>query len=256
MSGEFFRLERPGEGVARLVLDRPPLNVLHIPMMQELDGALAELAAEPELKLLVLTGEGKAFCAGVDVADHTAERVEFMIEAFHGVVRKLLLMEVPVVAAVNGAALGGGCELLLACDLVIASEKAKLGQPEIKLGVFPPVAAALLPRLIGRQRALDLVLTGRVLRAAEAREMGLVGRVVPVEEFDEAVDELVASLSSLSRPVLRLSKHIVVEGMAEPLWDAFERAEKSYLHELMELEDAHEGLAAFLEKREPVWRDA
>lgn len=256
MTGEFLRLERPGDGVARLVLDRPPLNVLHIPMLQELDEVLTDLAADPELKLLVMTGEGKAFCVGVDVADHTADRVELMIEAFHGVIRKLLLLEVPVVAAVNGAALGGGCELLLACDLVIASEKAKLGQPEIRLGVFPPVAAALMPRLIGRQRALDLVLTGRVIGAAEAREMGLVGRVVPVEGFDEAIAEFVESLSSLSRPVLRLTKRTVVEGMAEPLWDAFDRAEKRYLHELMELDDAHEGLAAFLEKREPVWRDA
>jgi cyclohexa-1,5-dienecarbonyl-CoA hydratase len=256
MNAEFLRLERPGDGVARVALDRPPLNVLHIPMMRELDHALAELSADPELKLLVLTGEGKAFCAGVDVADHTAERVEFMIEAFHGVIRKLLLLEVPVVAAVDGAALGGGCELLLACDLVIASERAKLGQPEIRLGVFPPVAAALLPRLIGRQRALDLVLTGRVVGAVEAQEMGLVGRVVPVEAFDETVEQYVGSLSSLSRPVLRLTKRTVVEGMAESLWNAFDRAEKRYLHELMELEDAHEGLAAFLEKREPVWRDA
>jgi len=256
MTGEFLRLERPGDGVARLVLNRPPLNVLHIPMLRELDEVLTDLAADPELKLLVMTGEGKAFCVGVDVADHTADRVELMIEAFHGVIRKLLLLEVPVVAAVNGAALGGGCELLLACDLVIASEKAKLGQPEIRLGVFPPVAAALMPRLIGRQRALDLVLTGRVIGAAEAREMGLVGRVVPVEGFDEAIAEYVGSLSSLSRPVLRLTKRTVVEGMAESLWDAFDRAEKRYLHELMELDDAHEGLAAFLEKREPVWRDA
>jgi len=256
MTGEFLRLERPGDGVARLVLNRPPLNVLHTPMLQELDEVLTDLAADPELKLLVMTGEGKAFCVGVDVADHTADRVELMIEAFHGVIRKLLLLEVPVVAAVNGAALGGGCELLLACDLVIASEKAKLGQPEIRLGVFPPVAAALMPRLIGRQRALDLVLTGRVIGAAEAREMGLVGRVVPVEGFDEAIAEYVGSLSSLSRPVLRLTKRTVVEGMAESLWDAFDRAEKRYLHELMELDDAHEGLAAFLEKREPVWRDA
>ena len=256
MTGEFLRLERPGDGVARLVLNRPPLNVLHIPMLRELDEVLTDLAADPELKLLVMTGEGKAFCVGVDVADHTADRVELMIEAFHGVIRKLLLLEMPVVAAVNGAALGGGCELLLACDLVIASEKAKLGQPEIRLGVFPPVAAALMPRLIGRQRALDLVLTGRVIGAAEAREMGLVGRVVPVEGFDEAIAEYVGSLSSLSRPVLRLTKRTVVEGMAESLWDAFDRAEKRYLHELMELDDAHEGLAAFLEKREPVWRDA
>jgi cyclohexa-1,5-dienecarbonyl-CoA hydratase len=255
VTAEFLRVERPDPGVARVVLDRPPVNVLHIPMMRELDEALAELSAEPELKLLVLTGEGKAFCAGVDVADHTAERVEGMIEAFHGVIRRLLLLDVPVVAAVNGAALGGGCELLLACDLVIASERANLGQPEIKLGVFPPAAAVLLPRLVGRQRALDLILTGRVIGAAEAHEMGLVGHVAPAEGFDQAIAEHVGTLSRLSRPVLRLTKRTLVEGMAESLWDAFDRAEKSYLHELMELEDAHEGLAAFIEKREPVWSE-
>jgi cyclohexa-1,5-dienecarbonyl-CoA hydratase len=256
LSGEFVRLERAGNGVARLVLDRPPLNVLHIPMLREMDQALSGLSTDPDLKLLVLTGEGRAFCAGVDVADHTAERVEFMIEAFHGVVRKLLVQEYPVVAAVNGAALGGGCELLLACDLVIASEKAKLGQPEIQLGVFPPVAAALLPRLVGLQRALDLILTGRVITAAEAFEIGLVGRVAPVDGFKEAVAAYVDSLARLSGPVLRLAKRTVVDGMAASLPDAFDEAEERYLHELMDLQDPHEGLAAFMEKREPVWRDA
>ena len=256
MSFDHLRLERPADGVARLVLDRPPLNVLHIPLLRELDGALTQVAADETLKVLVLTGAGKAFCAGVDVADHTAERVEFMIEAFHEVIRKLLRLELPVIAAVNGAALGGGCELVLACDLVVASEKAKLGQPEIRLGVFPPVAAVLLPRLIGRQPALDLVLTGRLLGADEARELGLVSRVVPSDAFDGAVADLGGKLAGLSRPVLQLAKRTVVEGMAEPLWDAFERAEQLYLRDLMELEDAHEGLAAFLEKREPVWRDA
>ncbi len=255
-SGEFIRLERAGNGVARLVLDRPSLNVLHIPMLRELDQALTGLSSDAELKLLVLTGEGRAFCAGVDVADHTAGRVESMIEAFHSVVRKLLVQEAPVVAAVNGPALGGGCELVLACDLVIASEQAKLGQPEIQLGVFPPVAAALLPRLIGLQRALDLILTGRVIDAAEAREIGLVSRVAPADRFIDAVEAYVDSLAGLSGPVLRLTKRTVVDGLAEQLPDAFDEAEERYLHELMDLQDPHEGLAAFIEKREPVWRDA
>lgn len=256
MSFEYLRFEHPTDGVARIVLDRPPLNVLHIPMLRELDRALTEVGDDDGLKLLVLTGAGKAFCAGVDVADHTAERVEFMIEAFHEVIWKLLRLELPVVGAVNGAALGGGCELVLACDLVLASGRAKLGQPEIRLGVFPPVAAALLPRLVGRQHALDLVLTGRVIGAEEARQIGLVGRVVAAEAFDEAVAELIGELAGLSRPVLRLTKRTVVEGMAEPLGDAFERAETAYLKDLMELDDAHEGLAAFMEKRQPVWRDS
>ncbi|UCG75855.1 MAG: enoyl-CoA hydratase/isomerase family protein [Gemmatimonadota bacterium] len=256
MEGEFLRLERPAAGVARLVLDRPPLNVLHLPMLGEMERAIAELAADRELKLLVLTGPGKAFCAGVDVADHTADRVGPMLESFHGVIQTLMLQDFPIIGAVNGAALGGGCELLLACDLVIASERAKLGQPEIQLGVFPPVAAAFLPRLIGRQAALDLILTGRVVSAAEAREMGLVGRVVPAEAFEDAVEELVGRLAALSRPVLRLTKRTVVEGLERPAWEPLDRAEEVYLRDLMELADPHEGLAAFLEKRKPVWKDA
>ena len=256
MTGEHLRLERGADGVARLTLDRPPLNVLHIPMLRELDAALGEIAEDREAKLLLITGEGKAFCAGVDVADHTAERIEFMLETFHGALRRLLELKLPVVAAVNGAALGGGCELVLACDLVIASASAKLGQPEIRLGVFPPVAAALLPRLIGRQRALDLILTGRVIGAEEARDIGLVGRVAPADGFAEAVEEYVGGLADLSRPVLRLTKRVTLEGMELPAARALERAEAAYLNELMRLEDPHEGLAAFMEKREPVWKDA
>lgn len=251
---EFLRLERDG-GVRTLILDRPPLNVLHIPMLRELDAAIAALAEDDATKLLVLTGAGKAFCAGVDVSDHTADRVHEMLDVFHAAIRHLLELRFPVVAAVNGAALGGGCELLLACDIVLAREGAKLGQPEIRLGSLPPVAAVLLPRLIGRQRALDLVLTGRMIRAEEAREMGLVTRVLASDAFEAEVSEYVQGLASLSRPVLRLAKQAVLEGLVLPFEQALQRTEQIYLDELMELRDAHEGLAAFMEKREPVWND-
>ncbi|MFQ5890089.1 MAG: enoyl-CoA hydratase/isomerase family protein [Gemmatimonadota bacterium] len=255
MSTEHLRLER-SDGVVRLILDRPPLNVLDIPMLERLEGTLARLADDSGVKLLVLQGAGRAFCAGVDVADHTAERVELMLETFHRVLRRLLVQEFPVLAVVRGAALGGGCELLLACDAVVAAASAKIGFPEIQLGVFPPVAAALLPRLIGRQRALDLILTGRVMSAEEAREMGLVSRVVSGEELDRAAQDYVDEIASLSGPVVRLTKRTVVEGLELPWRGAIERAEGRYLDELMRLEDPHEGLAAFLEKRRPVWRDA
>ncbi|MEN8144167.1 MAG: enoyl-CoA hydratase-related protein [Gemmatimonadota bacterium] len=251
----YMNLRREG-GTATIELDHPPLNVLHIPMLQELDAVLAGLSSDPELKLLVLTATGKAFCAGVDVADHTAERVEFMIETFHSAIGRLLRFNAPVVGALNGAALGGGCELALACDVILASSRAKLGQPEIKLGVFPPVAAALLPRLVGRQRALDLILSGRVLRASEARDIGLVSQVAEPEKFDELVANYVAELASLSLPVLRLTKRAVVDGLDLPATEALAGAERHYLDDLMKLDDAREGLAAFLEKREPVWRDA
>ncbi|MBI4409279.1 MAG: enoyl-CoA hydratase/isomerase family protein [Gemmatimonadetes bacterium] len=253
MSQEWVHLTQTG-GVARVALDRPPLNVLHLAMLEELDRTLAAVDADESVRVVVLEGRGRGFCAGVDVADHTAERIGKALPAFHGVVRRLLDFSVPVVAAVHGSVLGGGLELVLACDLVLAAESARLGQPEIRLGVFPPAAAVLLPRLIGRQHALELILTGRLLSAAEARELGLVGRVYPVDELRERVDELVGELAGSSRPVLRLAKRVVRKSLAAPVEVALERAESVYLDELMRLADAHEGITAFLEKRRPVWR--
>jgi cyclohexa-1,5-dienecarbonyl-CoA hydratase len=254
MSYEFLQLER-ANGVARLTLNRPPLNVLHIPMMHELRTALDEVAADDAAKVLVITGAGRAFCAGVDVADHTADRVHEMLGVFHDAIRQVMDLEIPVVAAVNGAALGGGWELAMACDMVVAREDAKIGQPEIQLAVFPPVAAVLMPRLIGWQRAAELVLTGRTITAVEGEQLGLVNRTLPAEDFAQGVDEFVAQLTALSGPVLRVTKRAMKEGLELGLQAALERAEALYLDDLMRLEDPHEGLAAFMEKRKPVWKD-
>jgi len=248
------RYARTG-AIGRLVLDRPPVNVLDLAAMEALQSALAEAAGDAGLKVLAVSGAGRAFSAGVDVADHTADRVGRMLALFHGAVRQLMALEVPVVALVHGAALGGGCELALACDLVLARDDLKLGQPEIQLAVFPPVAAALLPQLIGRQRALDLILTGRTIGAAEALRMGLVSRVFTAAEFDAGTDAALAELASRSGPALRLAKRAVLEGMDLPFGPALQRAEDLYLNELMRLADVHEGLAAFMEKRAPVWED-
>ena len=252
LSGPSVRIERLG-GLVRLILDRPPLNVLDIPMLRDLDEALETLRQDTSVNVLLVTGSGRAFCAGVDVADHTADRVGEMIETFHRVIERLMRLPFPVVAAVNGAALGGGCELALACDVVLAREGAKLGQPEIRLGVFPPAAAVLLPRLVGRQTAADLVLSGRVIEAGEAVRLGLASRVFAADEFDAAVEEYVVSMAALSGPVLRLTKRALREGEAGTPHDAMRRVERLYLDELMQMEDAHEGLAAFTEKRAPAW---
>jgi cyclohexa-1,5-dienecarbonyl-CoA hydratase len=249
------RIEREG-GLRRLILDRPPLNVLDIPMLREVDEAAAEVHADPGAVALVVTGAGKAFCAGVDVADHTEDRVGEMIEVFHAALTRLLALEIPVVAALNGAALGGGLEVALACDIVLAREGAKLGQPEIQLGVFPPFAAVVLPRLLGRARAMDLCLSGRTFTAEEGLAMGLVQHVFPRDTFAEDTGRYLASLAGLSGPVLRLTKSAVSEGGHAPLKDALHDIERLYLDDLMKLEDAREGLAAFLEKRPPVWKGA
>jgi cyclohexa-1,5-dienecarbonyl-CoA hydratase len=161
-----------------------------------------------------------------------------------------------VVAAINGAALGGGLELALACDILLARDGARMGQPEIRLGVLPPFAAVVLPRLLGRARALDLCLSGRTFDAAEARGMGLVQHVFPQASFADDAEAYVADVASLSRPVLRLTKRAVVASLDVSLEEALRATERLYLDELMRLADAREGLAAFLEKRQPVWTGA
>jgi cyclohexa-1,5-dienecarbonyl-CoA hydratase len=241
--------------VAHLVLDRPPLNILDLALLDALDRALAVLSDERSLKCLVVRGAGRAFCAGVDVADHTDERVGPMLRRFHAVVGRLLEFPVPVIAAVHGAALGGGAELMLAADVVLARDDVRIGFPEIRLGAFPPVAAALLPAEVGRQRALDLVLSGRIVEAAEARDLGLVATILPRESFEAEVDAYAARLAGASGAVLRLARRAVREASALPPREGIAAAEALYLGELMALEDAREGVRAFMEKREPAWTE-
>lgn len=244
--------------VAQLVLNRPPLNVVHIPMLEEMASALAAGNTDPDLKVVVCrAADGcRAFSAGVDVADHTAERVELMIPIFHRVCLALAEFQVPTVAAVDGAALGGGAELAMACDLVLASRRATFGQPEIKLAALAPVASVLLPGIVGLKRAADWLLTGRILSAQEAFEAGLVSRLVPDGELDGAVEALVVELAGLSGAALRLAKRALQLGCAPEAVEARLAAEERlYLDELMASADVHEGLAAFAARRAPEWRN-
>ena len=251
---ECVRLE-VDEGVARITLDRAPLNVVTTGMLVAVSDAVRDAAHDRATRVIVLTGAGtRAFCAGVDVADHTAEHVHTMMAAFASAVEALMSVEVPVVAALNGAALGGGLELALACDIVLCRQGVLLGQPEVKLGVFPPVAAALLPRMIGRQAALDMILTGSTVTADEARALGLVTRVLRAETFTQDVAGYSAMLAGLSNPVLRLAKRAVTEGLERSVPEALAHADHLYLDDVMQLHDAGEGLAAFMAKRAPVWR--
>ena len=242
-------------GVARITLNRPPLNILNIAMMKEINSALDALKSNDDAKLLVIDHEGKAFSAGVDIKDHTADKMEAMIEVLHREFQLLGALELPTLAVVKGAALGAGCELAAFCDMAVASEQATFGLPEIKVGVFPPIAAAIFPHLIGRNRALELVLTGETVGAEEAKQMGLINRVFPTEGFREKVDEFIAKLTSLSAPVLKLAKRAVDRGLYVSVDSAMSKAEEIYLGDLMRTEDAHEGLQAFMEKRKPEWKN-
>jgi cyclohexa-1,5-dienecarbonyl-CoA hydratase len=241
--------------VARLTLARPPLNLMNIEMMQEMNVVLESLSPQPTLKVLVLDGEGKAFSAGVAIEDHIGDRVKPMLDAFHQIFRRLRSLDCVTVAAVHGAALGGGAELATFCDVVIASEEATLGQPEIKVGVFPPIAALHYPRRVGEARALSLLLSGDVIGAAEAQRIGLVDRVVPRATLAEAVDAQVAKFRGQSAPVLRLAKRAVRDSAGQDFELALAALEDLYRYELMATADAPEGLRAFMEKRKPVWQD-
>ena len=244
-------------GVVTITLNKPPLNVLNIAMMREINSALEGLDRDPSVKVLVFeAAEGsKAFSAGVDVSEHTADQVNEMIEVFHRIFRLLDGLEIPTVAIVGGAALGGGCELALFCDMVIASEKASFGQPEIQVGVLPPIAVVALPAIIGPKKTMEMVLTGDRIRADEAERLGLVNKVVPLEELQAAAAEFVSRLAKLSGAVLRITKRAVRVGSFGSFSDGLATVEDLYLGPLMDTEDAHEGLAAFLEKRPPVWKD-
>jgi len=243
------------DGVARITLNQPPLNIIGIPMMKEIHRALEHIKAADGVKVLVFGHRGKAFSAGVSIQDHSPATVGEMLETFHGLFRLLNYFERPSVALVDGMALGGGCELAVFCDMVIASDRATFGQPEIKVGVFPPVAAAVFSRLVGRNRTLELLLTGEVIDATEAKAIGLINKVFPTQVFKEKSDEYIRKLTSLSGKVLSLTKRAVDQSLYGSVTEGISAAEQLYLRELMKTEDAQEGLNAFLEKRDPVWKN-
>lgn len=242
------------QGVASITLNRPPLNILTLDMIRELDSALSKVAGQTWLKAVVLAANGKAFCAGVDVADHTQDRVEPMIHEFGQLFTRLRTLPMPTIALVQGAALGGGCELAIACDQVIAAGSAKFGQPEIKLGVFPPIAAALFPQLIGHQQAARLLLSGETINAAEAVRLGLATYLAADDDLQATLNHLLAQYRNMSAAALRITKRAILYGNDLGV-NALLEIENLYLHDLMDTADAHEGIQAFIEKRQPVWSD-
>lgn len=239
--------------LVRIVLRNPPLNVIDIPMMEELAEALAEIEQRPDVAVIVVSGEGKDFSAGVNVADHTADRVESMLQRFHAVIRALVVTKKVTIAAVHRNCLGGAAELAMVCDMVYTTTSARWTFPEIKLGCFPPVACAALAALVGQKRAAELILTGRTISGTEAAEIGLACCAVEEENLDATVESKIAELVRLSPAALAITKKACYAWDAMHFDKGLARAEKIYMEELMKTRDAHEGILAFTEKREAKW---
>lgn len=240
--------------LARITLDRPPLNILTTAMMRDLAGELDRISALPEVRLVRLDAEGKAFSAGVDVADHEGELVRPMMDALRQLFEALARVPVPIVSIVQGAALGGGCELVLGTDICLAADTATFGQPEIRLGLFAPPASVLLPRIIGERRALALLLSGETIPAAEAQAIGLVHRVFPAQKLASEADAWLGKLLEMSGAALRMTKRAVATAHACEENVAQRAVQALYLDELMKTEDANEGVRAFIAKRRPEWK--
>jgi cyclohexa-1,5-dienecarbonyl-CoA hydratase len=238
---------------ARIALRHAPHNVIDVAMMEELAAALAEIEIRPDVSAIVISGHGKAFSAGVDVAAHVPDKIEEMLAKFDAVIRTFVASKKVTIAAVHGPCLGGGAELAMVCDLVYTTDTAQWGFPEIKLGCYPPVACTALAALVGQKRAAELILTGRTISGEEAAEIGLATRAVPEGELSAAVEECLDGLRKLSPVALAVTKK------ASYAWDSMHfdkglaRAERLYLDDLMKTEDAQEGIRAFMEKREPKW---
>ncbi len=253
MSYNYIKLEIEGRA-GYLTINKPPYNVLDIPMMKEINDALDKLKNE-DLNILVINSEGdKAFSAGVDVSDHTEDKVDEMIEVFHGIFKKLNNLPYVTLAAVKGAALGGGCELALFCDLIVAADNLKIGQPEIKLAVFPPIALLMLSKMLPEKRAFEVILGGETFNAQQAYDMGLVNKVVQLENFNDELAGYVKIFTKMSGSALKVTKEAFKKVRNLSFDEGLPVIEDLYMNKLMKLEDAEEGLKSFMEKRKPEWK--
>jgi len=253
-SFEFIRYQVDGP-VARLTLQRPEHNLLNEQMLRELADGIGIVAENGAVKLIVLDAAGKVFCAGVDIGEYTGERAFSMLDAFHAACIAMVEAPQPALVIVDGAAIGGGAELVAYGDLVMATPRARFALPEITIGMFPPLASTMFPHIIGPKRALELVLTGEAISAERARDLGLVNRLVPEAQLQAAVNELTGKITAQSGAVLGMAKKAVLGGMGLSLRDALRNSMSIFLNELYRLEDSQEGLRALLEKRKPQWKN-
>ena len=243
--------------VGLIRLNRPQaLNALSSPLIADLGAALEAFEKDPNIGAIVLTGSGKAFAAGADIKEMQDKSfADVYLEDFISNWEGLTKLRKPVIAAVAGFALGGGCEIAMMCDFILAADNAKFGQPEIKLGVIPGVGGTQrLTRFIGKSKAMDMILTGRIMDAAEAERSGLVSRVVPAASLIEEALKIAATIADLSRPAVYAAKESVNRAYETTLAEGV-RFERRIFHSLFATEDQKEGMRAFVEKRAAAFKD-
>ena len=251
---EFVKVRMEG-GVAHMTLNRPEHNLLNEAMLRELAEGIEYSGSREDIKIILLDSACKVFCGGIEIAEYTSQRVFQMLDAFHAAFAAMVDVAKPVICVVNGPAIGGGAELAAFGDLVIATPKARFAQPEITIGMFPPLASTILPYLVGPKTALELVLTGEPVTAERALELGLVNRLVPEAQLETSVKDLLARMVGHSGPVLTMAKKAILGGMGLSLRDGLKHSMNIFLNELYRLEDSQEGLHALVEKRKPNWKN-
>ena len=242
------------DGVATLTLANPPLNILTRAVLGELRQALIALAEAPDLRVLLIVGEGKHFSAGADVGEHLPPTHRELIPEFMATLGTLAAFPLPTIAAVRGRCLGAGFELVQACDMIVAGEGATFGQPEIQLAVTAPVACVLLPRRTTYGHAAEILFGGEAIDAKRALAIGVVQHVVPDPRTEEHALALAGRCAKHSATALRATKHTLLETADQPRAASFQKAGQIYVHELMSASDPVEGLEAFLARRTPSWR--
>ena len=258
--GERVGRKSEEDGVEILVLKNPPVNALSTGLLSDLDHRLSELSADPNARAVVLTGDGQYFSAGADVKELATVELSNAAEVARrglAVYARLATLRQPVIASINGLAVGGGLELALACDLRIAGESAKLGAPEVGLGLIPAYGGTQrLPRLVGLAKAKELIFTGSMISAAEALKIGLVNKTVPAGQELRAARDLAHTIGQKAPKAVQAAKRAIAEGLDRPLADGIDNETKLFESEVLSTEDLAEGLLAFAERRPPKFKGA
>lgn len=254
MNYQHLKLDIDGE-VATLRLSRPPSNLLNIDMLEELNDAVLSLRSQKQLEVLIMRGSPDCFSEGLDLEEHTADRVHRLIQVYVRLFETLRMMDVIEIAAVQGKAWGAGFELALSCNLFVAADDASFSLPQTSQGLFPPIACAILPRVVPRRKAMEWILTGAEIDAERLEHDGVINALLPAADFERGLHEFVARITAKSKPVLELAKRAQFEAYYSTFPEAMSRVQSLYLRELMSLEDAAQGVKAHLAGKKYEWQN-